>query len=149
MAPPTSFVTTGVFCLSHGSHPHEGGCYASYLSAIDFVDLEGYLSVSIRRHAVAEEWLFENKTPVPMTARAVLPIGQEGMLETIYSSRSSCERKDLPSIANNAAFVAGTMVKNNLQDGELTLSGSELFSGERRVFTVMSVSIATYTWLGF
>ena len=61
MAPPSSFVISGIFSLSEGIRSTEQRHYVDYLSAIDFIDPDDFLNVSVRKYTTLAEPLHEHQ----------------------------------------------------------------------------------------
>ena len=140
MAPPSSFVISGIFSLSEGIRSTEQRHYVDYLSAIDFVDPNDFLNVSVRKYTALAEPLHEDHALVFMVTKGALPVADsEGMLDTIY-----CAPFESSSVDNttHVAHVAGTVTSvsnNDMTTRSFTLSVTEYVRGERRTFPVMFV----------
>ena len=146
---PTSFTITGIFGLSHGKRLEFGKPNtASYLSAIDFIDPELGLNVSLRKYTPADEDLYEERALVFISAKAVLPIGKDGMLDIIYCAPVLFLREILPLGSTHIASVAGVVgaAGPGAPDRSFTLSGMNHVFGGAHQFIVGFVSMATYAW---
>ena len=140
MAPPSSFVISGIFSLSEGIRSTEQRHYVDYLSAIDFVDPDDFLNVSVCKYTTLAEPLHEDHTLVFMVAKGALPVADsEGMLDTIYCAPFESSSVDT---ITHVAHVAGTVTSvsnNDMTTRSFTLSVTEYVRGERRTFPVMFV----------
>lgn len=144
MAPLSSCFISGVFSLSEGSRSTEPGYYATYLSALEFIDDKKFINISIRKFTASTDILYTDDSFVFMVAKAALPAGGDGMLDSIYCTPfispptgfQSCH----PLEPTHTAFVTGTVssVNNSGSTRSFTLTTSEYVRDERRTFNVWS-----------
>jgi len=145
MAPASSFLISGVFFLSDGTRSVNPSYYTHYLSALDFLDADHFINISIRKYTPPSEPPYADETIVFLVAKAALPAGEDGMLDVIHCAPfqlSWDNFKDcLPPIPTHTASVTGTIsATNNLgSTRSFTISVSEYVRDERRGFTVQSV----------
>ena len=145
MAPASSFLISGIFLLSDGSRSTNPPYYAQYLSALDFLDPEPFINISIRKYTPPSEPLCTEDTVVFLVAKAALPAGEDGMLDTIHCTpfQSSWEnfQGSLPSGPTHTASVAGTIgaISNVGVTRSFMVNASEYVRDERRGFTIRSV----------
>ena len=145
MAPASSFLISGIFFLSDGSRSTNPPYYAQYLSALDFLNPDRFINVSIRKYTPPSEPLYAEETVVFLVAKAALPAGEDGMLDTIHCTpfQSSWEsfQESLPPGPTHTASVTGTIgaVSNVGAIRSFTVNASEYVRDERRGFTIRSV----------
>ncbi|KAF9791127.1 hypothetical protein BJ322DRAFT_1104791 [Thelephora terrestris] len=113
MAPASSFLLSGIFCLSDGSRMTNPSYYTEYLSTLDLINSDPPINVSIRKYAPHSEALYPDGTIVFLVAKAALPGNEDGMLDVVHCTpfQSSWEefRKSLPSGPVHTASVIGTI----------------------------------------
>ena len=146
MAPPSSCHISGVFSLSDGSRSTEPSYYATYLSALEFIDDEKFINVSVRKFTASTDTLYTDDSFVFLVAKAVLPAGEDGMLDSIYCTPFVSPPEGFESFhppgPTHTASVTGTVssVNTNGSTRSFTLTTSEYVRDERRTFTVRFVS---------
>lgn len=144
---PSSCLISGVFSLSEGSRNTEPGYYATYLSALDFTDDENFINVSVRKFTASADILYADDSFVFMVAKAALPAGGDGMLDSIHCTpfKSPSEGFELyhPPEPTHTAFVTGTIsgIDNSGSTRSFTLTTSEYVRDERRTFNLRFVSV--------
>ena len=144
MAPPSSFLISGIFALSGGDRHPDQRHYTNYLSSIDFVNPNDFLNVSIRKYTPLAESLYEDQTLAFVVAKAILPADEEGMLDAIYCAQFESSVADhLPQNPTHIAHAAGivTSVDNGVITRTFTLSVSEYVRSERRNFSVKYIHL--------
>ena len=151
MAPLSSRHISGVFSLSEGSRDTDPTYYAQYLSALEFHDDNRFINVSIRKFTPSAEALCPDDSLVFLVAKAALPPGGDGMLDSIYCTPfRPLEGLDqaLPLDPTHIAFVTG--VVSDVSDAvgygpnrSFTLTTSEYVRDLRRAFEVRYVSLLT------
>jgi len=152
MAPASSFLISGIFFLSDGSRSTNPPYYAQYLSALDFLNPDQFIDVSIRKYTPPSEPLYAEETVVFLVAKAALPAGEEGMLDVIHCTpfQSSWEnfKGSLPLGATHTASITGTIgaVSNVGATRSFVINASEYVRDERRGFTIRHVFPCLY-WL--
>jgi hypothetical protein len=140
MAPPSSFVISGIFSLSEGIRNTEQRHYVDYLSAIDFIDPDDFLNVSVRKYTTLAEPLHEDHALVFMVAKGALPVADsEGMLDTIYCAPFESSPVDNVTHVAHVAGIVTSVSNNDTMTRSFTLSVTEYVRGERRTFPVMFV----------
>ena len=139
MAPPSSFVISGIFSLSEGICNTEQRHYVDYLSAIDFIDPDDFLNVSVCKYTALAEPLHEDHTLVFMVAKGALPVADEGMLDTIYCAPFESSSVDNVTHVAHVAGIVTSVSNNDTMTRSFTLSVTEYVRGERRTFPVMFV----------
>ena len=147
MAPPSSFLLSGIFALSGGDRLSDQRHYTNYLSSIDFVNPNDFLNVSVRKYTPLAESLYEDQTLVFVVAKAVLPTDEEGILDAIYCAQfESFQAEDLPQISTHVANAAGTVtsVDNGPILRTFTLSVSEYVRSDRRNFSIKYVCVLIF-----
>ena len=146
MAPLSSCHISGVFSLSGGSRNAEPTYYAQYLSALEFTDDNKFINVSIRKFTPSADILYADGSFVFMVAKAVLPVGGDGMLDSIYCTPFKSDpdtfQSFLPPEPTHTAFITGTVssVGSNGSTRSFTLTVSEYVRDERRTFDIRFVS---------
>ena len=145
MAPASSFLISGIFFLSDGSRSTNPSYYTQYLSALDFLDTDQFINISIRKYTPPSEPLYAEESVVFLVAKAALPAGEDGLLDTIHCTpfQSSWEnfRDSLPAGPTHTASVTGTIaaISNVGATRSFTVNASEYVRDERRGFTIRSV----------
>lgn len=146
MAPSSSCYISGVFSLSQGSRNTGPSYYATYLSALDFTDDDKFINVSIRKYTASTETTYTDDSFVFMVAKAALPTGADGMLDSIHCtpfiSPPDGFQQCLPPDPAHTAFITGTVSSTGGSDSvrSFTLTTSEYVRDERRTFNVRYVS---------
>jgi hypothetical protein len=145
MAPASSFVISGIFFLSDGTRSTSPSYYATYQSALDFLDTDDFIGVSVRKYTPPSEPLYANETVVFLVAKAVLPAGEDAMLDAIHCTPFQLSWDDckdcLPLIPTCTASVTGTIgaITNVGSIRFFAVNASEYVRDERRGFTVQLV----------
>ena len=146
MAPSSSCHIAGVFSLSEGSRNTDPSYYTTYLSALDFTDDEKFINVSIRKYTAPADILYADDSFVFMVAKAALPAGADGMLDSIYCTPfvppPDGLQECLPPDPVHTAFITGTVTSTGYNSGSVRsfiLTASEYVRDERRTFTVRFV----------
>ena len=145
MAPALSFLISGIFFLSDGVRSTNPSYYVNYLSALDFIDTEQFINVSIRKYTPPSKPIQANETVVFLVAKAALPAGEDSMLDTIHCTPFPLPWEDfkdcLPLIPTHTTIVTGTLgaVNNNGPIHSFTVNTSEYVRDERRGFTIQFV----------
>jgi len=113
MAPLSSCHITGIFSLSEGTRNVEPSYYASYLSALEFIDDTKFINVSVRKFTPSADVLYADDSFVFMVAKAALPAGEDGMLDSIYCTPFKSTPEDfqssVPPEPTHTAFITGTV----------------------------------------
>ena len=149
---PSSCLISGVFPLSDGSRNADPSYYATYLSALEFTKDENFINVSVRKYTALTDTLYVDDTFVYMVAKAALPTGEDGMLDSIhcapFTSPSGGFEPCCPSKPTHTAFVTGTVsgVDTSTSIRSFTLTTSEYVRNERRAFDVRYVLLPTSAW---
>ena len=144
MAPPSSFLISGVFALSGGDRHPDQRHYTSYLSSIDFIDPNDFLNISLRKYTPLSDSLYEDQTLVFVVAKAILPANEDGILDAIYCAHfESSLASNLPQITTHIAHAAGivTSVDNGAITRTFTLSVSEYVRSDRHNFSIKYVCL--------
>lgn len=142
MAPPSSCLISGIFTLSDGSRNSDLQYYTTYLSALDFVDPDKFLNISIRKYTAPADALYADGTFVYVVAKAALPGGDDGMLDPIHCTPFQFPLGDnIPPDPTHVAFITGTInsTSDNGSVRSFTLAVSEYVRDERRHFSVRFV----------
>ena len=148
MAPPTSFMMSGIFTLSFGLKTTETPGYHVYTTAVNFIDPRVSVRVSVRLYA-PDQALHGNGTLAYIVARAAFPTTGAGRLDAMhYVLLGTSSPEVMPSQSTHAAFVAGTVTRVGTAEpgggGPLgqsfSLAVSEWARGERHYFDVRRVS---------
>ena len=148
MAPLSSCHILGIFSLSGGSRNTEPTYYVQYLSALEFTDDNKFINVSICKFTPSTDILYADDSFVFMVAKAVLPVGGDGMLDSIYCTpfKSSLDtfQSSLPPEPTHTAFITGTVssVGSSGPTRSFTLTASEYVRDERRTFDIRFVLLA-------
>ena len=146
---PSSCLISGVFPLSEGSRNADPSYYATYLSALEFINDENFINVSIRKYTASTDILYVDGSFVYMVAKAALPAGEDGMLDSIHCTPfippSGGFQPCYPPEPTHTVFVTGTIsgVDNGTSVRSFTLTTSEYVRDERRTFNVRYVSPPT------
>ena len=139
---PSSCLISGVFPLSEGSRNVDPSYYATYLSALEFIDDKNFINVSIRKYTASTDSLYVDDSFVFMVVKAALPAGGDGMLDSIHCipfvSPSGGFQPCYPSESTHTAFVTGTInsVDNTEPIRSFTLATSEYVRDERCTFDI-------------
>ena len=144
MAPPSSFLISGIFALSEGDRHPDQRHYTNYLSSIDFIDPNDFLNVSVRKYTPLAESLYEDQTLVFVVAKAMLSTDEDGMLDVIYCVPfESLPVNHLPHTPTHVAYAAGvvTSVDSGVATRTFTLSVSEYVRNDRRNFSIKYVCV--------
>ena len=145
MPSTSSFLISGIFFLSDSARSANPSYYTHYLSALDFLDADQFINISIRKYTPPSEPLYAEQTIVFLVAKAALPAGEDGMLDVIHCTpfQSSWEDfKDcLPPSPTHTASVTGTItaIDNVGSTRSFTVNASEYVRDERCGFTIRSV----------
>ena len=148
MAPLSSCHILGIFSLSGGSRNTEPTYYVQYLSALEFTDDNKFINVSICKFTPSTDILYADDSFVFMVAKAVLPVGGDGMLDSIYctpfKSSLATFQSSLPPEPTHTAFITGTVssVGSSGPTRSFTLTASEYVRDERRTFDIRFVLLA-------
>lgn len=146
MAPLSSCHVSGVFSLSGGSRNTEPSYYARYLSALEFTDDNKFINVSVRKFTPSADVLYADNSFVFMVAKAALPAGEDGMLDslhcTLFESTPEDFESSLPPEPTHTMFVTGTVgsIDSSGPMRSFVLTTSEYVRDERRTFDIRSVS---------
>ena len=136
MAPLLFCHILGVFSLSGGSHNTEPTYYAQYLSALEFTDDNKFINISIHKFTPSADILYADGSFVFMVAKAILPVGGDGMLDSIYCTpfKSSPDtfQSSLPPKPMYTVFITGTVssIGSNGSTRPFTLTVSEYVCDE-------------------
>jgi len=146
MAPPSSCRISGVFSLSEGSRNTEPSYYATYLSALEFTDDEKFINISIRKFTTSSDILYTDNSFVFVVAKAVLPAGGDGMLDSIHCVPFTSPPEGYPPEPTHTAFVTGTVsgVNDNGSIRSFTLTTSEYVCDEWHSFNIRFVFHQVY-----
>ncbi|KAF9645223.1 hypothetical protein BDM02DRAFT_3189904 [Thelephora ganbajun] len=142
MAPASSFLISGIFFLSDGTRAANPSYYTHYLSALDFVDTDQFINISIQKYTPPSEPLYVDETIVFLVAKAVLLPGEDSMLDTIHCTPFQLPWEDfkscLPSIPTHTALVTGTIstINNVGSTHSFTVNVFEYVCDERCRFTI-------------
>ena len=145
MPPLSSCHISGVFCLSGASRNAEPTYYAQYLSSLEFADDDKFIDVSVCKFTPSTDGLYVDDTFVFMVAKAALPAGEDGMLDSIYCTPfnlSNGVQSFLPPDPTYTAFVTGKVTSVDISEPatrSFTLTVSEYVRDERRTFDIWSV----------
>lgn len=145
MAPASSFLIYGVFCLSDGSRMTNPSYYTEYLSALDLIDPNQPINISIRKYTPPSEPLYADGTIVFLVAKAALPANEDGILDVVHCTPFELSWEDfkdcLPSGPIHAASVTGTIgaIGNAGPTRSFTVNASEYVRDEHRVFPIQFV----------
>jgi len=116
-----------------------------YLSALEFSNIEQFINVSIRKFTASTENLLEDDTFVFMVAKAALPTGEDGMLDSIYCTPfippPEGFQQCYPPQPTHTMFITGTVTKAETigPTRSFTLGVSEYVRDERRTFNIRYV----------
>jgi len=142
---PSSCLISGVFPLSEGTRNADPSYYATYLSALEFINDERFINVSIRKYTASSDDLYADDSFVFMVAKAALPAGGAGMLDPIHLTPFISPPEGLhsyyPPEPTHIASITGT-VSSTDDSGptrSFTLATSEYVRDERRTFNVWFV----------
>lgn len=147
MAPASSFLISGVFCLSDGSRMANPSYYTEYLSALDLTGPGEFINVSIRKYTPPSELLYADGVIVFLVAKAALPSNEDGILDVIHCTpfqfQSSWDdfKSFLPPGPIHTASVTGTIgaINNVGSTRSFTVNASEYVRDERRGFLIQFV----------
>lgn len=139
---PSSCLISGVFPLSGGSRNTDPSYYATYLSALEFTNGEDFINVSIHKYTASTDILFTDDSFIFMVAKAALPAGEEGMLDSIHCtpfiSPSGGFELCYPPEPTHTVFITGTMssADNSGPIQSFTLTALEYVRNEQCTFNV-------------
>ena len=136
------------FSHSDGARNSDPQYYTTYLSALDFIDPDKFLNISIRKYTAPADALYADGTFVYVVAKAALPTGGDGMLDPIHCTPfQSSLTDDIPLDPTHVAFITGT-VDSTSSDGSIrsfTLAVTEYVRDEWRAFNVRFVPVQYLT----
>lgn len=133
---PSSCLISSVFPLSEGSCNADPSYYATYLSALKFTGDENFINVSVHKCTASIDNLYVDNSFIFMVAKAALPAGGDGMLDSIHCvpfiSPLGGFQLCYPPEPTHTAFVTGTIngVDNSESTQSFTLTTSEYVRDE-------------------
>ena len=150
MPPLSSLHISGVFTLTDGIRNADPTYYMQYLTALEFSDDTNFINVSVRKFTPTVESLYEDRTFVFMVAKAALPPGEDGMLDSInctpFGSPSEGFALCIPPEPTHTAFATGVVsrVRAGAAIKSFDLTIVEYVRDERRTFDIRYVSLSIY-----
>ena len=142
---PASCLISGIFPLSHGSRNTDPSYYATYLSALEFINNDDFINVSVRKYTASTDLLFPDNSFVFMVTKAALPARGDGMLDSIHCtpflSPSEGFESCYPPEPTHTAFIIGTIssIDNSGLTRSFTLTTSEYVCNEQCTFNIRYV----------
>lgn len=119
--------------------------YTEYLSALDLLNPDRPINISIRKYTPPSEPLYPDGTIVFLVAKAALPGKEDGILDVIHCTPFESSWDDfkdcLPAGPIHTASVTGTIsaISNVGPIRSFTVNASEYVRDERRAFPIQYV----------
>ena len=143
--PLASCHISGIFSLSDGFRQTDPSYYTEYLSSLEFPVDSKFINVSVRKFTPTSEALLPDNTCVFMVAKAALPAGRDGLLDSIYCTpfnpHTNGSEQAMTIDPTHTAFVTGTVRSVNVGGPmkSFVLTTGEFVRGEQRTFDIRCV----------